>query len=113
MYVYIHTNKVVFVIIAYIACVYLCTYTLYIPMYITCSLINIVPTEQILGENVQLLSSPVAHVDSDTDICFKSKQSAKFCFFITLLLFISNILSKCVGESKTVLKPDINESEQL
>lgn len=41
-----------------------------------------------------LFSGVPAHVDSVTYICFKNKQSAKFCFLVTVLSFISNVLFK-------------------
>lgn len=63
----------------YIVCVCVYAYILYIHTYITHCLINIM---FYMGDTLREipLSLP-AHKDSAISICFKSKQSAKFCCF--------------------------------
>ena len=69
VYIYIYRERV---------CVCVYTYILYIHRYITHSLINMFYMGDTLREIP--LSLP-AHEDSAISICFKSKQSANFCFF--------------------------------
>lgn len=61
-------------------------------------------TWEILWGKLQLFSRLPTHADSATYICFKSKQSAKFCFLVTGLSFISNVLFKmCWRKQKLYL----------
>lgn len=90
----------------------ICVYTYYIYIYIYYLFFNkhCVLQRRYLGENFKLFSSILAHADSVTYNCSKSKQSAKFCFYVHCATTISNIL---LEKAKTVLKPDTNDSEQL